>query len=120
MQLVATTSLQARRPLWSTIAWKTWQRFFKRSAMKAATCLRRLMTQSTGSSGGSWIRKATRLNFGNHQPGNNPHARRRKALSKAVNSATPGGQTDNRLQLRNQLALVDTLPLTQWTAASVN
>src|SRR6266404_2353963 len=75
MQLVATTSLQARRPLWSTIAWKTWLRFFKHFAMKAATCLRRPMTQSTGSSGGSWIRKATRLNFGNHRPGNNPHAR---------------------------------------------
>src|SRR6266550_868818 len=71
MQLVATTSLQASRPSWSTIAWKTWRRFFKRSAMKAATCLRRPMTQSTGSSGGSWIRKATRLNSGNHQPGNN-------------------------------------------------
>ena len=51
----------------------------KRSAMKAATCLRRPMTQSTGSSGGSWIRKATRLNFGNHRPGNDPHARRSKA-----------------------------------------
>ena len=61
------------------MARKTWQRFFMRSAMKAATCLRRPMTQSTGSSVGSWIRKATRLNFGNHRPGNNPHARRSKA-----------------------------------------
>src|SRR5258705_2482048 len=84
MRLVATTSHQARRPLWSTIAWKTWQRFFKRSAMKAATYLRRPMTQSTGSSGGSWIRKATRLNFGNHRPGNNPHERRNRADAKPL------------------------------------
>src|SRR5580765_2351625 len=79
MRMMANTSLQARRPLWSTIAWKTWQGFFKHSAMKAATCLRRQqMTRITGSSGGSWIRKATRWNFGSHRPGNNPHARRGK------------------------------------------
>jgi hypothetical protein len=79
VEQLVTTSLQASRPSWSTIAWKTWQRSFKRFAMKAATCLRRPMTQSTGSSGGSWIRKATRLNFGNHRPGNNLRARRGKA-----------------------------------------
>src|SRR5437588_4034101 len=95
MQQVATTSLQAKRPLWSTIAWKTWQRFFKRSAMKAARYLRRPMTQSTGSSGGSWIRKATRLNFGNHRPGNNPHAtsqQSRRLTPRSSGAPTAGHQ----------------------------
>ena len=41
---------------------------------KAATCLRRRTTPSTESSVGSWILRATRLNFGSHLRDSELHA----------------------------------------------
>src|SRR6202050_4284357 len=65
----AITSLQASRPSWSTIESRTWPPCFKHYAKKAAPCLKRQTTLSTGSSDGSWTLKATRSSSGSHRPG---------------------------------------------------
>jgi hypothetical protein len=54
---------------WSTIESRTWPPCFKHYATKAATCLKRQTTLSTGSSDGSWTLKATRSSSGSHRLG---------------------------------------------------
>src|ERR1700674_1388960 len=80
VQQTAITSLQASRPSWSTIESRTWPPCFKHYAKKAATCLKRQTTLSTGSLDGSWTLKATRLSSGSHRLGSERSLRPVKRL----------------------------------------
>src|SRR5882762_7704761 len=71
---MVSTSHQASRPSWSTIASKTWPLYFSRFGTKDATSWRRRTTPSTENSVGSWILRATRLSFGSHHRGSELHA----------------------------------------------